>query len=162
MLGIGLAPPADQEALADRSRLVDLELRHRRLADAARGLRDERERHHRDARQVFARLLVRDVDELIESPLGRELRQRRLDVDPRVAGADVERPRRRRWQARQVVAVDQQAPDLFERHQPDEVLDVHSAVAKCAALPVGLGDLGLEGDYALEARGYVYEAGFTS
>ena len=58
------------------------------------------------------------------------------------------------------MAVYEQTPDLLERHQSDEVLDVHPAVAKRSAVPVGLGDLGLEGDYTLEARGYVYEAGF--
>ena len=35
---------------------------------------------------------------------------------------------------------------------PDEVLDVDAAVAQRAALLVGLGDLGREGDHALEAR----------
>jgi hypothetical protein len=34
----------------------------------------------------------------------------------------------------------------------DELLDVHSAVAECVAFLVGLGDLRLEGDDALEAR----------
>jgi hypothetical protein len=47
-------------------------------------------------------------------------------------------------------AVDQQAPDLLERHGPDEVLDVHPAVAERAPLLVGLGDLGRERDHALE------------
>jgi hypothetical protein len=63
-------------------------------------------------------------------------------------------------QAGLVVAVDEQTPDLLERHQPDEVLDVHPAVPKGAALAVGLGDLGLERNNALEARGYLYESGF--
>jgi hypothetical protein len=35
---------------------------------------------------------------------------------------------------------------------PDELLDVDSAVAKDAALSVGLGDLGLDRDDAFEAR----------
>ena len=47
--------------------------------------------------------------------------------------------------------VDQQAPDLLERDATDEVLDVVAAVAQRAALLVGLGDLGGEGDDALEA-----------
>ena len=48
-------------------------------------------------------------------------------------------------------AVDEQAPDLLERHLADELLDVDAAVAQGAALAVGLGDLGREGDDALEA-----------
>ena len=51
----------------------------------------------------------------------------------------------------QQLAVDEQAPHLLERHVADELLDVDAAVAQRAALPVGLGDLGGEGDYALEA-----------
>ena len=35
---------------------------------------------------------------------------------------------------------------------PDELLDVDAAVAEGAALAVGLGDLGLDGDDAFEAR----------
>jgi hypothetical protein len=58
------------------------------------------------------------------------------------------------------VAVDEQAPDLLEGHHPHEVLDVHAAVAKCAAFSVGLGDLGLESDDALEPRGNLYQSGF--
>jgi hypothetical protein len=50
------------------------------------------------------------------------------------------------------VAVDEQAPDVFVRVLPDELLDVHPAIAEGAALAVGLCDLGLDGDDALEAR----------
>ena len=49
-------------------------------------------------------------------------------------------------------AVDEQAPDLLERHVADEVLDVDPAVAERAALLVGLGDLGGERDDALQPR----------
>ena len=55
-------------------------------------------------------------------------------------------------QARFEAAVDEQAPDLLVGDRPDEVLDVDAAVAQRAALSVGLGDLGREGDDALEAR----------
>jgi hypothetical protein len=75
---IGLAAPADEEALGDRGGLVDLGLRHGRPAGAARGLRDEGERHHRRPREVVAGLLVGDVDEGLEPPLGAEHRQRGL------------------------------------------------------------------------------------
>ena len=148
---VGLAAPADQEALGDRGRLVDLALRDRRLAGAARRLGHERERHHRGAGELVARDLVGDVDQRLEAPLGREHRQRRLDVDARVAGADRERVRLGGRQAGLELAVDEQAPDLLERHLADEVLDVDAAIAQRAALLVGLGDLGGEGDDALEA-----------
>ena len=39
-----------------------------------------------------------------------------------------------------------------KRYVPDELLDVDAAVAERAALAVGLGDLGLEGDHTLEPR----------
>ena len=88
----------------------------------------------------------------LEAPLGREHGQRGLEVDARVAGAHRERVRLRGRQAGLEGAVDQQAPDLLEGHLADQVLDVDAAVAERAALLVGLGDLGREGDYALEAR----------
>ena len=113
--GVGLAAPADQEALRDRGGLVDLRLRDRRPAHAACGLRHERERHHGHAREVVARLLVGDVDQLAEAPLRRELRERRLEVHARVAGAHRERMRLRRRQPRLVLPVHEQAPDLLVR-----------------------------------------------
>ena len=61
------------------------------------------------------------------------------------------RERLGRRQARAELAVDQQAPDVPEGDLADEVLDVDAAVAQRAAFLVGLGDLGLEGDDALEA-----------
>ncbi len=48
-------------------------------------------------------------------------------------------------------AVDQQPPHLLERRLADELLDVDAAVAQRAALAIGLGDLGGEGDDTLEA-----------
>ena len=48
--------------------------------------------------------------------------------------------------------VDEEAPDLLVGDVADELLDVDSAVAERAAFLVGLGDLRLEGDDALEAR----------
>ena len=49
-----------------------------------------------------------------------------------------------------VAAVDQQSPDAAERHPADELLDVDAAVAQRGAFLVGLGDLRVEGDDALE------------
>jgi hypothetical protein len=82
---------------------------------------------------------------------GREHRDGRLHVDPDVAGVHRQRERLGRRQAGVELPVDQQAPDVAEAHLPDEVLDVDAAVAERAALLVGLGDLRLEGDDALEA-----------
>ena len=48
------------------------------------------------------------------------------------------------------VVVDEQPPDVLVRVVADELLDVDAAVAEDAALPVGLGDLRLDGDDALE------------
>ena len=47
-------------------------------------------------------------------------------------------------------AVDQQPPHLLERDLADELLDVDAAVAERAALAIGLGDFGGEGDDAFE------------
>ena len=152
VIGVGLAAPADQEALGDRRALVDLCLGHRRLARFARGLRDERQCHHRGAREVVAGLLVGDVDQLLEAPLGGEHRERRLHIDAVVAGAHGQRVRFGRRQARLEVPVYQQAPDLLVGNGADQVFDVDAAVAQRATGFVRLCDLGREGDDAFEAR----------
>ena len=150
----GLASP--RQRIRKRSGIVaplsTSRLGHRRLAGFARRLGDERQRHHRGAREVVAGLLVGDVDQLPEAPLGREHRERRLHVDAVVARAHGQRVRFGRGQAGLEAAVDQQAPDLLVGDGADEVLDVDAAVAQRAALFVGLGDLGGEGDDAFEAR----------
>ena len=51
----------------------------------------------------------------------------------------------------QQAVVDEQAPDLLERHLADQFLDVDAAVAQRVAVAVGLRDLGREGDDALKA-----------
>ena len=144
-------------------RLVDLALGHGRLPGAAGGLGDERERHHRGAGELVAGDLVGDVDQRLEAPLRPEHRQRGLHVDARVAGADRERVRLGGRQARLELAVDEQAPDLLERHLADEVLDVDAAIAQRAALLVGLGDLGGEGDDAFQAGlDFAHAAGLSA
>ena len=130
---------------------VDVGLRYGRVPDAARRLRHEAQGHDRGAREVLARLLVGDVDELLEAPLRGQRRQCALHVDARIARADRERVRYRRRQAGLEAPVDQQAPHLREGDRADELLDVDAAVAQRAALSVGLGDLGGEGDDALQA-----------
>ena len=149
--GIRLAAPAGHEALDDGGRLVDPLLRHHRLAEAARRLRDERHRGHRAAGEVVARLLVVDVEQLLQAPGRRERRERRLHVDPDVAGVHRHRERLGRRQPGCEPAVDEQSPDVAVGHPADEVLDVDAAVAQRRALLVGLGDLALEGDDAFEA-----------
>ena len=83
---------------------------------------------------------------------GAEHGERGLHVDARIAGADRQRVRLGRRQPGLERAVHEQAPHLLERHLPDELLDVDPAVAQRAALLVRLGDLGGEGDHALQAR----------
>jgi hypothetical protein len=69
----------------------------------------------------------------------------RLDVDPHIAGVDRQRKRLGRRQAATEFAVDQQRPHIAEvdpfAHQ---ILDVNAAVAQCATVLVGFGDLGGE------------------
>ena len=152
VVGVGLAAPADQEALGDRRRLVDLALRDGRAAGAARGLRDERERHHRGAREVVARLGVVDVDQRPEAPL-------RARASPaRPATSTRGSPERTASGCGSAGGSPGSSVPSTSRPQtcsngtwPDELLDVDAAVAQGAALAVGLGDLGGEGDDALEA-----------
>jgi hypothetical protein len=99
VVGVRLAAPADEEALGDRPAEVDVGLRDRRAPGAARGLGHEAQRHDRRAREVVARLLVVDVDELPEAPLRCEHGQCALHVDARIARADGQRVRHRGGQA---------------------------------------------------------------
>ena len=117
---------------------------------AARGLRDDRERSRREAGEVVARLLGRDVDELAQPPLRPERREPGLKVGhdraARILQLDPLGARHPRLEA----PVDEQAPDLLERVAADELLDVDAAVAERRSLAVRLGDLRLEGDHTFE------------
>jgi hypothetical protein len=148
---VRLAAPADEEALRDGPRLVDLPLGHGRAAGAAGGLRDEGQRHDRRAGELVAAAVLVDVDQRLEAPLGAEQRHSGLQVDARVAGAEVQRVGIGGRHPRLELPVHEQPPDVLERHPAHEVLDVVAAVAQGATLLVGLGDLGGEGDDALEA-----------
>ena len=152
VVGVRLAAPADHEPLDDRLGLVDLALRHGRQPEPAGRLGHERHRGDRDPGQVVAGLLLVDVDELIQPPVRRHHRDRALHVDPDVAGVHRDRERLGRRQPGVELAVHQQAPDVAEGHPADEVLDVDPPVAQRAAFLVRLGDLGLEGDDALQPR----------
>ena len=46
--------------------------------------------------------------------------------------------------------VDEQTPDVLERHPADQILDVDAAIAQCRALLVRFGDLGVEGNDTFE------------
>lgn len=69
---VGLAAPADHEALDDRLALVDATLRHHRLVLPVGGLRDERQGHDGGSGEVVAGLGGVDVEERLEAPDRRE------------------------------------------------------------------------------------------
>jgi hypothetical protein len=94
------------------------------------GLSGVRQHHDGDAGEVLAGLLVGDVVGLAEAEGRREHRDRGLDVDADVAGVDRDVVGLGRREAGGVGAVDQQAPDVLERHAADDVLDVDAAVAE--------------------------------
>ena len=77
---------------------------------------------------------------------------RGLHVDPYVAGVHRQRERFGRWQPVAEASIGQQRPHVTEGDVTGEVLDVHAPVAQRAAVPVGLSDLGLEGDHAFQTR----------
>ena len=115
-----------------------------------RRLGRDRDELRREPAQVLARLVVADVDQLLHAPLGAEPRRHGLEVGGRVPGQAAALVGLGGRQPRLEALVDEQAPDLLEAVRADELLDVDAAVAERAALAVGLGDLGLEGDDALE------------
>jgi hypothetical protein len=149
---IGIAVPADHEALGDASAGVDAALRHGRQSRAACRLRDERQHHHRRTGEVLAGLRLVDVDLLAQPPVRRHHRGRGLHVDPDVAGVHRQRERLGGRQTALERAVDQQSPDVTERGAADQLLDVDASVAQRAAAAVRLGDLGVECDDVGEAR----------
>ncbi len=152
MARVGLVAPAAHEALDDGGRLVDVRLGDHRPADAARRLCDEGQGHDRHVGEVLASGVVIDVEERLQPPRGSQHRDRRLHVDAHVAGVDRDGERLGRGESGVELVVDEQAPHVAEGHAADELLDVDSAVAQDAAVAVRLGDLGLEGDHALQAR----------
>ena len=151
VLRVGLAAPADHEALGDGAGLVDLALRHHRLVEAAGRLPDERQGHDGGAGEVVAHLVGVDVERRLEAPHRGEHGERGLDVDAYVPGVHRQGIGLGRRQAGVELVVDEQAPDVAEVDVPDEVVDVDAAVAQRPTLLVRLGDGRLEGDDALEA-----------
>ena len=156
VLGVGLPAPALHEALHDGLRLVDLLLRHHRQALPARRLGHVRQRHDRGPGEVVTGRRLVDVQQRFQAPYGREHGERRLHIDPDVAGVHRDRERLGGRQTGVERPVDQQPPDVPEGHLPDEILDVDPAVAERAALLIRFGDLRLERDDSLESG---YEVG---
>src|SRR2546422_989673 len=111
---------------------------------------DDGERRGRRPGEVVARLAGVDVDQLLQAPLRSERGEARLQVGRDGATRILQLDRLRERQRRVDVLVDEQPPDVLERVPADEILDVDPAVAERAAVLVGLGDLRLEGDHALE------------
>jgi hypothetical protein len=148
---IGLAAPALHEPLDDGGGLVDLLLRHGRQTQATGRLGDEGQRGHRHPGQVLAGLLVGDVQQLAETPVGGQHGDSGLHVHPDVAGVHRHRERLGGRQTRPELPVDQQRPDVAEGDLADQILDVHTAISQCAAFLVRFGDLTFEGDHTFEA-----------
>ena len=93
-----------------------------------------------------------DLVQLAQVPLARQAGGLRLEVgrsvaaqEPRLVPFGIGHPG---FEA----LVDEEAPDLLVGDVADEILDVDAAIAERPALAVGLGDLGLDGDDAFEAR----------
>ena len=151
---IGLAAPAEEELLGGGPALRD----HLVRDDAGlavghpRGPRDDGHHLGGDPAEVDPGLLVGDLVELAELPLAGEACRLGLEVGRPVAGQERRLVGLRLGHGRRQVVVDEEAPDVLVRELPDELLDVDPAVAERAAVPVGLGDLRLDGDDALEAR----------
>ena len=133
------------------SPFADLGLGDRRLLPA-RCLRDDRQGRARELREIVARLLVGDVDDLLHPPLRAERRERGLEVGGHGPARILELDPVDRLQRRVDVLVDEQPPDVLERVAADELLDVDAAIAERAAVLVRLGDLRLERDHAFEPR----------
>ena len=153
VVGVGLAAPADEEALGDRGGLVDAPTGAPAGCPAPRADCATKESAITEARARSSRACSS----------GMSISWRKPHSGASIASADCTSTRgsperivsgcgSAGGQAGLEVAVDQQAPDLLEGDRADEVLDVDAAVAQRAALLVGLGDLRGEGDDALQAR----------
>src|SRR3989442_3984542 len=161
---IGLAAPPEQKLLGRR-----LATGHDVVADdvglavgETRGARDDRQHLRRQPAEALARLLARDLVELSELPLARQPRGLRLEVRRSLAGETRRLVRLRVRHLRAQVVVDQEAPHVLVVDFPDERLHVDTPVAERPAFAVGLHDLRLDGDDALEPRFEVVVAAHVS
>ena len=152
MVGIGLAAPAQEELLGRRLALGDDVVRRGLPAVVdRRGLGDDRHHLGGKPREIVPSLLGVDVDELLQLPDRRQAGRLGLEVGRSVPSERCRLVRLGVRHARLEVLVDQEAPDFLVGHIADELLDVDPAIAQCTAVPIGLGDLRLEGDDPLEA-----------
>ena len=118
VVGVGLAAPADQEALGDRLGLVD----RRAAAPTAGRARARTARRTRAPSPRTRARSMRACSSLMSSswPMphsGASIASAGLHVDARVAGADEQRVRLGGAQPGLERAVDEQAPDLPVRHR---------------------------------------------
>ena len=88
--------------------------------------------------------------------------QRGLEVDARVSRAHRERVGLGRRQHGLRGAIGQEPRDILERHTAGELLDVDAPVPEGTPCSVRLRELGVEGDYSVEAGGDLYHVGHTT
>jgi hypothetical protein len=147
---VDLASPRQEKSLRSGPPLHHRLLRHRLLVAPGR-LCHERERGGRQPAEILLRLVVIDVDQLLQAPASAEHGEPRLEIGHVAAGPDRELLVGRR-QPRLERVVDEETPHLLERDLADQLLDIDAAIAKRATFSIGLRDLGLERDDALESR----------
>ena len=117
------------------------------------GARDDPHHLRREPTEVLARLLVRDLVQLAELPLAREPGGLGLEVGRGVAGQLLELARLGVRHRRLEVVVDQQPPDVLVRVAARRAPRCRSPRYRSdPPVELGLGDLGLDGDDALETR----------
>src|SRR6266550_4808268 len=164
MTRVGLTTPPEQKllrgSLATPNHIVGDDVRL--SVGETRGTRDDRHHLRRQPAEILARLLVGDLVQLAELPFAGEPRRLGLEVCGRIAGEPRRLVRLRIRHLRAQVVVDEEAPDVLIGNFPDERLHVDTPVAKRPALPVGLHDLRLDGDNALEPRFEVVVAAHIS
>src|SRR6266576_939166 len=164
MTRVGLTTPPEQKllrgSLATPNHIVGDDVRL--SVGETRGTRDDRHHLRRQPAEILARLLVGDLVQLAELPFAGKPRRLGLEVCGRIAGEPRRLVRLGIRHLRIQVVVDEEAPDVLVGNLPDERLDVDTPVAKRPALAVGLHDLRLDGDDALEPRFEVVVAAHVS
>ena len=150
---VGLAAPAQQELLGRGLALRDdvvrrrLACRRRRAAERATIAIICAESRPRSSRACSSEISISLPS--FHSPARRAVSAWRSAGALPVSAAGL--VRLRVGHLRVEVVVDEQPPHVLVGVLADELLDVDAAVAERAALAVGLGDLRLDGDDALEA-----------
>jgi hypothetical protein len=117
-----------------------------------RRARDDGHDLRRQPSEIVACLLVRDLVQLAQVPDARQPSDLRLRVGGGVSRQPGRFVRLGLGHAGLEALVDEQPPDLLVRDLTDELLDVDAAVPERTAFAIGLGDLGLDRDDALQPR----------